>query len=529
MNELVADTRSNEESSIPFVTSYKVGESTIEILKKFESFAILQVSRGLGPRALQEWLIANTSLCFPTAPGSDKETFPADNTPTDTGLSDKYKQQQERKERASRTPVVASHHYRAYWRGLVLVAANPTVLDQITGLSLTTHCLVRGHWLVGQERVLTDKDGLSSTAVSLAVSPSNTAGFLTMVSVRNTKTTTGMSMGSRQFRKHLKGAGYPVLGNAEDATSFRGESLLLSAVELKVYWKKSEQPFTVTALSPPKLLDLMQREARFWKERNDKTLLVQPNTATGGDMVASPYATVDHQRRETFGGLSFLVTPAVMIPRKGSEVVVERAVNLYNRQQQQHGATTTTPRILDLGTGSGCLLLTLLHQLETAHGVGIDISNEALDVAKTNAQALNLTPRSSFCQGTFVNPACQGVFDICISNPPYHTRGSRHVLDAATSTFEPSLALYVDGDDYVICYRQVLEGLTAHHLAAPGTVLVFEVFCENADRVASLMKSSRLEHVSIGNDTRGCVRTVEGIFPEHTTVSHIFEHIELQK
>ena len=110
-----------------------------------------------------------------------------------------------------------------------------------------------------------------------------------------------------------------------------------------------------------------------------------------------------------FWGLSFIVTPAVLVPRPETETVVEVALSLVDR--------AAPLRIIDLGTGSGAILLALLSELPHARGTGIDIAADALDVARTNAQRLGLSDRADLILGDFA--AAEGMFDLVVSNPPY--------------------------------------------------------------------------------------------------------------
>ena len=115
-----------------------------------------------------------------------------------------------------------------------------------------------------------------------------------------------------------------------------------------------------------------------------------------------------------FWGLSFIVTPAVLVPRPETETVVELALALIDRQ----GKRTRALRIADLGTGSGAILLALLSELPDASGIGTDIDAQALAVARRNAEALGLAARARFLRGDYAS-ALQGPFDLIVSNPPY--------------------------------------------------------------------------------------------------------------
>ncbi len=144
-----------------------------------------------------------------------------------------------------------------------------------------------------------------------------------------------------------------------------------------------------------------------------------------------------------FWGLAFAVTPATLDPRPDSETLVETALTLLR--------DAAAPRILDLGTGTGCLLLSLLHERSDAHGTGIDISDEALAVAASNAARLGLSPRASFRCGNWTG-GIEGRFDLVISNPPYIRRTDIETLDREVREHDPRLALD-GGEDGLDAYR----------------------------------------------------------------------------
>jgi HemK-like putative methylase len=352
---------------------------------------------------------------------------------------------------------------------------------------------------------------------SLQVIPSNTAGSLSLVVIRNLPGDAFLI--SRQFRKQTALAGHPILGNAQDALSFRGESLCMSVTQLDFELDGIAQRISIEPA--PRLQTVLDREARFfcstttsreisWK--NGEKEKEQENTVL-------PLPLAYQTGTANFDGLMFKVTPAVMIPRTGSEALVQRAIELYHQTQTQISSSpTTTTKVLDLGTGSGCLLLSLLHRLPLqATGVGIDQSPEALQIAAQNAVALGLDDRCSFQQGSFAQlPDCLLVdkstvfFDICLCNPPYHTPGGRKPLDAATLQYEPSQALLVEKENPLRHYRTVLQGLP--RIVQKGTILVLEVFKDNAQGVLVLLQEYGLKQTRIGKDARECIRTVEGIY-----------------
>lgn len=150
-----------------------------------------------------------------------------------------------------------------------------------------------------------------------------------------------------------------------------------------------------------------------------------------------------------FWGLAFEITPATLDPRPDSETLVETALELLR--------DTQAPTILDIGTGTGCLLIALLHERKDATGVGVDISEAALDVAKRNAAANGCAGRAAFRRANWA----EGIdtrFDLVISNPPYIEAGTIAMLEPEVRDFDPYLALD-GGMDGLDAYRALADAL----------------------------------------------------------------------
>ncbi len=151
-----------------------------------------------------------------------------------------------------------------------------------------------------------------------------------------------------------------------------------------------------------------------------------------------------------FWSLEFQVTPSTLTPRPDSEAVVEAVLDLQHDRQ-------AALRILDLGTGTGCLLLALLIELPNARGVGIDLSDHALAVARDNGERLGLGHRTDFMCGGWTAAHGQH-FDIIVCNPPYIRTGDLARLDREVVDWEPHLGLD-GGPDGLDAYRQILPDL----------------------------------------------------------------------
>lgn len=184
---------------------------------------------------------------------------------------------------------------------------------------------------------------------------------------------------------------------------------------------------------------------------------------------------VAHIMGETeFYGRRFEVTPDTLIPRGDSETVVRAAL----------GAKPNARRVVDLGTGSGCLLLTLLAELPNASGTGLERSPGALAVAQRNAASLNLAARTELREGDWTSAGWSdglGPYDLVVANPPYIEDDAD--LDASVRDFEPAGALFA-GAEGLDDYRILMPQLAA--LLAPGGIAVFEIGYDQADAVTAL-------------------------------------------
>ena len=205
-----------------------------------------------------------------------------------------------------------------------------------------------------------------------------------------------------------------------------------------------------------------------------------------------------------FWGLTFKVTPDVLVPRPDSETVIEAALALLADRARAW-------RILDLGVGSGCLLLTLLKEFPNARGVGIELSPGALAVAKANADALGVADRARLQPGDWRTPGWEdrldGSFDLVVSNPPYIQTISIEKLMPEVAHYEPRQAL--DGG---------LDGLAAYRLiAAAGRKLItkggwalVEVGEGQAPEISKIFSSAGLLPHPPWKDLAGIDRVVPG-------------------
>ena len=199
-----------------------------------------------------------------------------------------------------------------------------------------------------------------------------------------------------------------------------------------------------------------------------------------------------------FMGLTFAVSPAVLIPRPDTEILVEAVIERLKDKAQT--------KFVDIGTGSGAIVLSLLHYLPLACAAAVDISQDALTVAAENAETLLVNDRVDFYLGDVYAPLTTEKFDAIISNPPYIPNEDIAKLEPEVRDFEPygALAGGMDGLDF---YRQLIAGGSAR--LKDGGFMVFEVGINQARAVVALTAAiPELGKTEILRDYAGIERVV---------------------
>jgi release factor glutamine methyltransferase len=187
--------------------------------------------------------------------------------------------------------------------------------------------------------------------------------------------------------------------------------------------------------------------------------------------------------------LPFRLSPETLVPRPDTETVVETALDLLPDRQ-------APLRIVDFGTGSGCILVALLHELPRATGLGVDLSFGALVTARTNAADNRVGSRCHFALSRWAD-AVSGPFDLIVSNPPYIASGVIPTLDEEVREHDPTLALD-GGPDGLEPYRILLS--EAGRLLAPQGLLVVEIGYDQAEDLVSLARIYGLEILQVAYD-----------------------------
>lgn len=199
-----------------------------------------------------------------------------------------------------------------------------------------------------------------------------------------------------------------------------------------------------------------------------------------------------------FWGLPFRLSPATLEPRPDSETLVEAALEILAGRRQD------ALSVLDLGTGTGCLLIALLSECPRATGLGIDLSPEACETARANAEVNNVADRARFAQGDWTS-GLEGSFDLILSNPPYIPAGDIAGLSPGVRDHDPRRALD-GGADGLDPYRLFARELP--RLLAPGGSVILEIGAGQEAEVVALMQAGGLAFRSARRDLGGHPRAL---------------------
>ncbi|KAJ1719336.1 hypothetical protein LPJ53_005888 [Coemansia erecta] len=321
------------------------------------------------------------------------------------------------------------------------------------------------------------------------VTRSSTVGHLSLVE----GTVAYAVNSSLVLRRYMYEMGYPIVGtqnHSRPLPNHRDKGALLAFVGITMpSLARSGESVVVSADIPPKLLSVYEREAKFYGQRRQKerdelrkieSAITSPDPSVESTACGTPAAEIELvggvpaayiSGMKQFCGHVFHVTPDTLIPRPSTQTLVDAAISLIDRP---------SVRIMDLGTGTGCILMSILLRTPGARGVGIDISSAALGVAEQNRLLHSLEGRCALLKGSFESFAtdadvlCHGPFDIIVCNPPYISAkkalGMRSVIE-----HEPSLALIADEGGYK-AYSDIHASLCSNpSILQEGGHVAFEI------------------------------------------------------
>jgi len=212
---------------------------------------------------------------------------------------------------------------------------------------------------------------------------------------------------------------------------------------------------------------------------------------------------------QEFWGLDLIVSPAVLIPRPETEHLVETVVELAHE--------APAPRIVDVGTGSGCIALALAHELKTAEVYGVDLSAEALEIARANAARLQLDGRVRFLQSNVLEIfAEEHNLDFVVSNPPYIALDEADKVQRSVLEFEPHMAVF-GGDKGLDVLHPLVEQADA--ALKPGGYLAMEIGYSMRNAVLKLLSPTMWEDPKSVPDLQGIPRVIVAKKKEAATSS----------
>jgi len=241
--------------------------------------------------------------------------------------------------------------------------------------------------------------------------------------------------------------------------------------------------------------------------REDLVLKHDQNILEAADELLDKYVTRRLKREPVskilgereFWGMPFMVSEHTLDPRPDSETVIETVKHLIGEKRSDK------LKVLDLGTGSGCLLLSILSEFPEASGLGVDISQEALDVARQNAKNLGFEKKCNFKCHSWDKLSLEDTFDVIVSNPPYIPAAEIDLLEPEVARFDPRVALD-GGNDGLRCYREIANVLP--HVLHEDAFAVLEIGFNQAEQVSEIFNNSDLSTIKVIKDLAGNDRCI---------------------
>lgn len=203
--------------------------------------------------------------------------------------------------------------------------------------------------------------------------------------------------------------------------------------------------------------------------------------------------------KQEFYGLDFIVSPDVLIPRPETEMIVENALEIFKK-------TRKNSRFCEVGVGSGCISVAILHNVKTASAIGLDVSEKALEIAKLNAENHQVSERFDLKISDVFSVLTDETFDLIVSNPPYIPRQDIESLQAEVRDFEPLNALTDEKDGFSIIEKIIAD---APNFLNPNGFLLMEIGFGQAEVVKRMFDTEIWQTVEILPDLQGIGRMVK--------------------
>ncbi|KAF9435975.1 hypothetical protein BGZ76_005117 [Entomortierella beljakovae] len=374
--------------------------------------------------------------------------------------------------------------------------------------------------LSSEKTVTLDAECISSVSIVM-ITLSNEAGEISTLDVIPYSPSMGVNV-----RRYLMSLQHPVVGdsgNTKPLKANRNKGLQSALVKVEFIHPIIVGTSVVATLEEPaKFEQLRIREQKAYQRRQTNDLEeikrggLEYSSSTYDRATELPIAYMVGEKE--FCNIRFKVSPATLIPRASTETLVQATVKL---------AQDRSLKILDVGTGSGCLLLAILKLLPSTTGLGVDISQEALEVAKTNSALLDLSGRALFKVGDLgeldKSVDCLQSFDILVCNPPYLDASKADKLTKVFSgtEYEPSVALFAESEGYsayemlAACLHRDINARDSKHVMAKDGYVILEVGVGMTQRVRAIY--SFLQFDSSLKDKQGSDRCL--VFKIQSTAS----------
>ena len=268
--------------------------------------------------------------------------------------------------------------------------------------------------------------------------------------------------------------------------------------------KKLSKNFFINGIETPELdARLVLKEVLSF---DDKDLIVKENCRISEDLIKKIFAIEERRlkgepiskifKKRDFYKSTFSISNDVLDPRPETELVVEIANNFIRKNEVKS--------ILDLGTGSGCILLSVLKENKMINGLGIDLSEKAINIAQNNSKKMQLDKQSNFLVSNW-SDSINFKYDIVVSNPPYIASKDIKRLSKGVKNFDPLLSLD-GGDDGLNCYRIIVKDLG--RIINENAIIIMEIGYNQSKSVIEIFKKNSFKLLKKHNDINGLDRVL---------------------
>ena len=239
---------------------------------------------------------------------------------------------------------------------------------------------------------------------------------------------------------------------------------------------------------------------------DDKDLILKESLDISNEMIEKIIAIESRRlngepiskifKKRDFYNSTFLISNDVLDPRPETELIVEIANNFINKNEVKN--------ILDLGTGSGCILLSILKENKMINGLGLDLSKDAISIAKQNSKKLNLETQSNFLISNWMS-SVNYKYDLVVSNPPYIASEDIKKLSKSVKIYDPILSLD-GGDDGLNSYRLIASDLK--RVVSKNALIIIEIGYNQSLQVIEIFKKNNFKFMKKYNDINGLDRVL---------------------